>query len=476
MSRGSVKNSINDGALGAQGADATGIFCAVGVATNPSAGIQIFTDPETAHNTLGDGPLRDVIVSALSLANTICYVISLAGTVLGTKTAVTKDAGNTGVGNITLTGDPRNEYDVQIVIDEKGGLNEAVFHYVLDGVPSSQITVPDTPGTYLIPGTGITLTFDPAVPAAEEESFEAGDKFTFSTTEPQASNAEILTAIDTLIASNYDYEWINIAGVSDSTLWAALDVRAAGEEVNGRYFYFKCQARNKTDIETIDEWVTALTEGERGMTASTRVQVYAGWIEEADPYGAVDQRGCIGLGTGMSARRDIHEPVDATKYGAVPGVIKLLPEGINGGHIDALDNAGYATFCTYQGQSGVYITHGRMTAPDTSDFQLEERRRVMDYALTKVKKAQFIYINSDTELGADGSLEGIDMFHAISEQPLKNMKKEGKISDGMILIDEGQDILATEKIITKVRILPLGKMTWIENVFSFYNPNLSGGN
>lgn len=476
MSRGGITNEINDGALGAQGADATGVFCAVGVSAIPSGGILVMTDPEAAHKTLGDGPLRDLVVSTLSIAKTTCYVISLAGSVAGTKSAVTPGAGNTGVGNLSITGDPRNEYDFQVVIDEEGGLNEAVFHYVLDGIPSAQITVPETDGIYAVPGTGISLTFNPGTPTGEEVSFAAGDTFSFTCSEPKASNAEILSAVDTLIASNYLYEWIAVAGISDAALWAALDVKAAGAEAEGKYFYFKCQARGTNTGETVDQWVAALTGAERGTTASTRVQIYAAWIMQSDPYGAVDQRGGIGLGSGMSARRDIHEPVDATEYGTIPGVVNLLPDGINGGHIDALDNAGYTTFCTYPGELGIYVTHGRLTAPDTSDFRLEERRRVMDYAIKKVKKAQFFYINSTAEIGADGSLEGIDMFRAVSEQPLKNMAREGKISAGEILIDKEQDILSTETIKTKVRIRPLGKMTWIENEISYHNPNLSGGN
>jgi hypothetical protein len=40
-----VKNKILDGAMGVLGADATGVFAAVGVSAKPSDGILIFTDP-----------------------------------------------------------------------------------------------------------------------------------------------------------------------------------------------------------------------------------------------------------------------------------------------------------------------------------------------------------------------------------------------------------------------------------------------
>jgi hypothetical protein len=54
------------------------------------------------------------------------------------------------------------------------------------------------------------------------------------------------------------------------------------------------QARYKTGAETLDQWVMALQGDERGSTASTRLQVCAGWIEEADANGQADTRGMIG--------------------------------------------------------------------------------------------------------------------------------------------------------------------------------------
>ena len=79
-----VRNIIKDGAMGVSGADATGRFAAVGVAANFGQGLLTFADAETASNTLGDGPLRDLIVSALSIAKTTVYAIALEGTVAGT--------------------------------------------------------------------------------------------------------------------------------------------------------------------------------------------------------------------------------------------------------------------------------------------------------------------------------------------------------------------------------------------------------
>jgi hypothetical protein len=178
-----VKNTILDGAMGVGGADSTGNFAVIGVAAIPSNGILTFVDPADVEKTIGDGPLRDVMVSALSIAKTTIYAIALEGTVAGTKSSVLSDEANTGSGTVTVSGNPRNEYDVLVEILSDGGLNEATFRVTLDGLAGKIITVPDDTGQYAIPNTGLTITFVP------EDGFKAGD--TFSTTAPAATNGAV---------------------------------------------------------------------------------------------------------------------------------------------------------------------------------------------------------------------------------------------------------------------------------------------
>lgn len=468
MSKGYVNNKILDGALGVSPSPATGIFGAVGVCAKPTGGIIALTTAADAKEKLVDGPLCDVLVQALSMASTTVYAVGLEGTTQGNVGQVTH--AGTGKATVAAEGNPRNDYEVIVTIEEGGLLNEAVARITLDGVDQKHFTIP-TGGSYEIPGTGITLTFT----AAEESEFVAGDTYTLMTEAPKATNAEILAAVDKLLSSAYDFEWIAVAGVSDATLWAALDTKATEAMNNYRYIHFKAQARYLDDEETVDDWVTALAGNERGTTVGGRVQVCAGWVECSDPYGAIDVRGALGWSCGMSAQKDVMEPVDHVGSSALSGILRLMPDGLNDGHINALDNAGYLTLCQYIGLTGVYITHGRMFAEATSDFGLEERRRVMDLACKNVRIAQLSYINSTVAIGADGSAEGLDMFKAITEKVLDNMVAAGQISRYEVDIDEDQDLLSTETLRTTIRIVPLGKMSFIENTISYSNPNLSSG-
>jgi hypothetical protein len=437
------------------------------VAAQFGQGILTFNDPEQVEKAIGDGPLRDLLVSALSISQTSVSVIALEGTLPGAKTDIEPNAENTGEGIITVSGNPRNEYDIGIDIVSGGGLNEAVFRMTVDGLPGKSITVPGGDGKYEIPGTGLTIQFDP-----DGDYFAEGDTYSFSTTAPGAANGEVLSAVDKILEAKLSIEFIAIAGDSASPLWAALAVKATGAAEIYQYLFFVAQARYPGEGESPDQWVNALCGAERGSVASTRLQVCAGWIEEADANGQVDVRGIIGTYCGTLAARKVQDGPDAVKFGGIAAAAALKPDGINDGHIENLKNAGYVTVRKYAGLNGIYITSGQMMSEEGSDYDLVERRRVMDKACRNLSVAQLQAVNDTIVIGRDGSPEGIEMFVAKSQTPLETMKTDREISDGYVVIPPGQNILADKKLRTRVRIVPLGKMSYIENEIAYKNPAL----
>jgi hypothetical protein len=466
-----VKNDIKDGAMGVAGAEATGKFAAVGVAANYGQGVLTLTDAETADKSLGDGPLRDLVVSTLSIAKTTVYVIALEGTVAGTVSAVTAGAENTGSGTVAISGSPRNEYDVVIEIVSGGNLNEATFRVSVDGAAGKVITVPqdtETTGVYEIPGTGISITF-----TSDGQTFGAGDTFSFTSTAPAATNGEVLAAIDQILNAKLNIEWIAVAGVSNAALWAALAVKAEGAAEIFQYLFIVAQARYMEAEETVDQWVSALTGTERGTVTSTRLQVCAGWIEEADPNGQIDVRGLIGTYCGKLAQRNVQQGPDAVRYGGISAATALKPDGLNDGHIEILKNAGYVTARQIIGLNGIYITSGQMMSEQGSDYDVVEMRRVMDKACRQIRAAQLVFVNDTVRVGADGSPEGVEMIVMQSSAPLNTMKTNGEISEGVITVPPGQNILSTKKLMLKVRIVPLGKLSYLENEIAFSNPVLA---
>ena len=464
-----IKNDILDGAMGVQGAQADGRFAAIGVAEKPSNGILTFNDPAQVEPAIGDGPLRDLLVSALSISRTAVSVIALEGTIPGTVSEVTPGTENKGKGTVSVSGSPRNEYKVSVSIEVSGGLNEAAFRITIDNLPGRMITVPDGDGKYEIPGTGLTLLFSPGT-----GGFIEGDVYRFTATEPSATNGEVLAAIDRIFEAKLSIEFIAIAGVSASPLWAALATKAIGAAEIYQYLFFVAQARYLKTSETLDVWANALCGEERGTVGSTRLQVCAGWIEEADANGQLDVRGLIGTYCGTLAARKVQDGPDAVKFGGIAAATALKPDGINDGHIENLKNAGYVTARKYVGRNGIYITSGQMMSEEGSDYDLVERRRVMDKACRNLYTAQLPAVNDTVTIGADGSPEGIEMFVAKSQAPLDIMKTNREISDGYVIVPPGQNILADKKLRTKIRIVPLGKMSYIENEIAYMNPALGG--
>jgi hypothetical protein len=460
-----VKNKVLDGAMGVGGAESTGNFAAVGVSAIPSNGVLAFVDPASVEEKIGDGPLRDLIVSALSIAKTTVYAIALEGTVPGSVSKVSAGSGNAGSGTVTVTGNPRNEYDMRVDITAAGALNEAAFRVTIDESAGKIITVPDGEGTYEIPDTGLTLRFTPG-----ESGFAEGDTFSFSATEPKATNGEILAAVERILDAKPPIEWIAVPGVSNAALWAALATKAEGAAEIYQYLFFVAQARYMADDETADQWTMALAGDERGTVASTRLQVCAGWIEEADANGQADTRPLIGVYCGRLARRGVHQGPDAVRYGSISAATALKPDGLNDGHIETLKNAGYVTARKIIGLNGIYITSGQMMSETGSDYDLVERRRVMDKACRQIRETQLFYLNDVVKVGADGSPEGLEMFIAQSESPLRIMKTNGEISDGYVVIPPGQNILSTKTLRTKIRIVPPDRMSYIENEIAYSNP------
>ena len=465
-----IKNEILDFAMGVQGAQADGRFAAIGVAERKHGeGILTFNAPDQIEPAIGDGPLRDLLVSALSIARTAVSVIVLEGSLPGTVSAVEPGAENQGSGSIVVTGNPRNEYDIKVAIETSGTINEATFRLTIDDLPGRQITVPADEAKYAIPGTGLTIQF---VPGAS--GFIEGDTFSFKATEPKATNGDVLKAVGEIFEAKLSIEFIAIAGISAAPLWAALAMKADEAAEIYQYLFFVAQARYLSAAENTDQWKNLLCGTERGNTASTRLQVCAAWIEEADANGQVDVRGVIGTYCGTLAKRKVQDGPDAVKFGGITAAVNIKPDGLNDGHIEDLKNAGYVTVRKFVGRKGIFFTSGQMMSEEGSDFDMVERRRVMDKACRNLYIAQLPAVNDTVKIGKDGSPEGLEMFVAKSEQPLEIMKTNREISDGYVFIPPGQNILADKKLRTKVRIVPLGKMSFIENEIAYMNPALGG--
>ena len=464
----SVRSTVLDGGLGIVGRQAVGAWAAVGAASEVPgehdrdgsmvSAVQAVGTPGAVRSQLGRGDLPELASAALAVAEGQCHAVSVAGT----RTVAALDAGaaNAGSGTLAPAGTGANaEYSGSVEIVTAGDLGIAEYRLTIDGVMDEVRTTPTAPGTYDVPGTDITLTFGGT-------GFVVGDTWALAAAAPTVTSAQILAAAEELVCCEHPFEWISVAGVTAAALWAALAARAGVLEkaINSRYLHFKCQLRGPAAAETVSAWLTAVTGTERGQVSSPRVQVWAPYIRETDPWGVDEDRPVIGRASGMSAALLPYQRISAVRRGPIPGATAMVPV-LTDAQILQLDQAGYATVRVFPGRRGIFVTRGRMLAGPSSDFGTEDRRRVMDRACRQVDERQISqYLGSEVDLTA----EGLDMFRRVSEAPLQLMQDLGEITAFRLEVASSvQETLSTDTIRTRIRIQPLGAADFIENEIAY---------
>ncbi len=161
-------------------------------------------------DALGHGPLVEASAYHRSVAGGDIITCPATASVAGTAGAVT----HTGTGTSTLTLDtsektPLDDYSVAIAVTRAGAsltAATAAFKFSLDGgtTYSPEVAVP-TSGSYEISGTGIVLTFAAG-------TFVVDDAYTFKTSSPAATIADITSAIDALLADPKTWGWMHVVG------------------------------------------------------------------------------------------------------------------------------------------------------------------------------------------------------------------------------------------------------------------------
>ena len=110
-------------------------------------------------------------------------LLALQGVGIVTPTGLGGGSCLLGTGGISLSGTPAQTLSsptaVVVTIVGAGELGAATFTYSIAGAVSSTVTIPSPTGIFLMPNTGISITFNPG-PSGAGTSFMVGDTFTFA--------------------------------------------------------------------------------------------------------------------------------------------------------------------------------------------------------------------------------------------------------------------------------------------------------
>lgn len=214
---------------------------------------------------------------ALAAANPGKFRTTLAGSgtgLLGVKALANLPFGSTGA--MTVSGAPLDAYDVTIQIATAGGLGTASFRVSLGkaaGIPvyGDAVFLIPAGGSVAIPDTGLTLTFT--------GSFDAGDVFSFATTAPQSTLADVLSALTYFQSRPEQASLIAIAGevpVLSLPAWiAALNSAANSLEAAKKYARILIEYAGPSSGQTNAAWASSVA-GTLAAFAAPRLSLFGG--------------------------------------------------------------------------------------------------------------------------------------------------------------------------------------------------------
>lgn len=469
---GDVNVTVEDGNLGRSSSTGSGVQFKIGISNIESTTPILITgsmDAKKIKEKVGNTPLADACIDSVENGAATIYCIPVKATTDGTVGEV-KEA-KTGEGTLKVTGKPNNAYDIVIKVTDDGENNEAGYAYSLDGgnTFSEEMTVPLN-GEAVLTNTGLTAKF---TEAGGGDSFKEGDTFSFSTTAPSMSNADVISAVESLINNNTAFEFIHIVGTSSRALWASLATIANDFLTKyKRPLFFVCEARMKRSNESLDEYAAAMQEERKGINniyiqvvcSNSRYQRMDGRVQDINNAGIV-----CGLYCKAKESQSIGEvksfPISEAK------MLKLLPEGIED-YIAVLDKAKYLTFRQYVGKEDYYVTSANMMAPDGSDYAYAEDVRVSN-RLVKAVRA-YALDELQTEIDPEQIEESITVLQEQLNTPIEDAVRDKIISSGRLEIDtENLNILVDESIDVRVTYVPMGHVREMNLTFAVENPATS---
>jgi hypothetical protein len=472
--------SILDPGLGLVG-PSEAIPMVVGVTTGGTVGtIYTFSSKNDLRDTLEGGPAVETAARILTVAGGPVRVLKTAASVAGTNGSVTTTRVGSSTGTVAPSGTPNDSYEVQVGISATGGLGAGEFQYSLDDgrTFSAALTIP-AGGVFVIPGTGLTLTFtDGAGPVF----FEVGDLFEFDSVASHYNATDLDAAQTVLLGTQLSFDFVVYAGrAADGTTAATLAAVIAADmlELENQFRYVRAITDAGDDSEA--NWLTAFAS-----FSDTRVSVGADTVDRETGIAftgwGIPRRPVVDEQAARAAASLISTDLARVASGSLPGVVAIAhDEFLN----ETLDAAGFTTTRTWPNRTGFYLTNGRIMAPAGSDFQLWQFGRVMDVACATTAETQQLFSSISVRTNPpnvpnDGDKGTIDERDAVRletrvEAALAVVLTEPKSAEGTpghvsafaYTIDRSNNVVQGQTIISEVAVQPLGYAKFITTQIGF---------
>jgi len=338
---------------------------------------------------------------------------------------------------LRVTGSPSTWIDAVVRITSSGNRGSAKFRLSFDG--GATLGAEQAVGTvpYTIPGTGLTLNFDPG-------TYNSGDTYTFNTY------------------------------ASIPALFAAVATKLTAAENIYKYAFAVLEAPDAPD---------AILLKATANLASPRVMFAAGYCELTSSLSIVGgktyKRSDAWPITARIAEAPIHEDLGRYRSGSLPGVVALYrDEYVTPG----LASSRFEPLRTIPDAPGYYIssdTAGNMMAQLGSDYAFVQNRRVMDEACRVNRVAMLRYLNDD--LLVDPKTGFILETEARRIEADVNAQLEAALVFGasrhasavMTRVKRDENILSTHNLTTSVSVTPKSYAKTITTTIGFRNPAIA---
>jgi hypothetical protein len=461
--------TVLDPGLGLVG-PATSIPIVVGVASaGPFNTIESFSSKNDLRDARGQGPGVETAAHILTVAGGPVLFCRISPSTAGTNGSVTKTPIGSSTGTITVAGVPNDSYEFVGRIKVTGDLGVAEFDYSLDDgrTFSQQIVVPLS-GTFVVPDTGLTLTF---VQGAGPVFFEAGDLHDFDSLASFYTVSDLDAAQTAILATPLAFNFVVYAGRPPDAATAVMLAAAIASdmlELENQFGYKAAIIDSGDDSEA--NWLTSFAS-----FSDVRVNVCAGTSDRTSDKPiqgwGVPERPIVDDCAARAAASLISTDLGRFNDGALPGVVAISHDEFL---TETLDAAGFTTTRTYPNTSGFYLTTGRIMAPAGSDFQLWQFRRVMDQACQTTVFAQQSFVNIGVRTnppnvpnqGNVGTIDGRDatrletgvesQLAAVLTEPLNAEGVPGHVSAFEYTISRTNNVVQSQQFQTEVAIQPLG--------------------
>lgn len=384
------------------------------------------------------------------------------------------------IDTVTQASSAVDAFDVLVRVTKSGALGVGQVRISLDGgtddggTEGADVT-PSDAGLYVIPGTGLAVTFD--------DDLVEGDKYSFVAAPPTGDAEAVGAALATLRAAYTSIAWRLLwvmggaASASDAAAgFATVDSEMESFEAVFKYgrAFVECPTVGSIIVtggaaarDTADDDTAVLTALSALVSTDGRTGIIAGEARTVSAY--THKRRPYRCDSWAIMRRlsSIRAGEDGAWVGrgALPGITKLRRDEAAS---PVLTEAGINTLRSYEGLGGYYVagTEGgpgvRAKTANTSDFYRTANGRVLDEAMAIARARGLILIQQSFRVdSATGQILDRDAL-ALESQLTQAVQAEltqpspADASDAAVTVDRNTNILETGALDFDVAVVPLG--------------------